>query len=335
MSVQMDHFGLPAGRYDARIEAVDEMVRDADSVLRVRATVLRNGREIASFCQIPGGARRLAARLQVAHYGPTEDFVAAIGRLVGETVTAHVRPGPLGPSVSLYRGEPQDDEDDAQVLAGEVLERLPDSEPQHSDRTVAAQGAHHQLITGLRHANRGLALAAQACWQLRQSDGWVALGYESVSQYLAAPEVAMARSVFYELADIWQEYVERGGQPEERLCQPSKLGVPLRALKAGEVSAREALDDAQSLGLSDLRKKYRGEKDANSGGDETDQVSGRPDFPFACRACGVIIESETDVVADGVVYGGHRWPGGWTSGQVLAAVAAAEREINPGKSEAA
>lgn len=293
----MEAFGLPPGRYDATVERVevDRNGKSGHHFLDIICRVQRNGKRViesrkmgrADAYDLSEGQRKalkaLAKRIGAQDSGPAEEIVASIRERQGSTVSARIRPNPMGGlSVTVFGTQPE-------TVSGEVLDRMPAHEPEYTERTRDAQGAHEQLLTGLHHANRGLALAASACHRLRLDEGWTALGYDSLGQYLASPEIAMSRSQFYALADIWEQYIEQGQVDERRLVAPSKLEVPLAALKAGDITVDEAIEDAETLGLRDLRQKYRGEKEA----------SGRPErppsFPFACTHCGSMLESTDDI----------------------------------------
>lgn len=311
MSGQMESFALPAGRYPGQVKSVEllEPARHYPWRLKIVAVVQRNGREVNVWRELAPaseadpyalsaytrkGLREFAGRLGLQDEGPVEETVAAIRSMVDRTVTVHARSSPVGLAIRLYANGSEPTLDD-KAQAGVVLEATPPVEPEYTERTLDAQGAHEQLLTGLGHAHRGLALAAEACFQLRRDEGWVALGYDSIGLYLASPEVAMSRSQFYSLADIWEYYVQEGGLDERRLCAPSKLEVPLPALKAGEVTAEEAASDAEALGLRDLRVKYRGEKDPT--GEPPADPPAVAEFPFACRACGTVIPDKQGIVA--------------------------------------
>lgn len=347
MNKQLEAFGAPAGRYPAtvlRTELLEPALPNRRRAkpypwrLRLIVKAHQTGTELVvdrdlaadgedAYALTPARRKTLRAfaeRLGLKGTGPAEEIVAALLGLAQHDVTAHVRPGKFALMVTLYRATGASNGALA-AAAGETHERLPDPEAQLRERTAVAQGAHEMLMTGLHHANRGLALVSDACWRLRQGEGWVALGYDTVSGYLASPEVSLSRAQFYAHADIWQVYVVDGGCDERRLCAPSKLEVPLAAIKAGTVTADEAIADCEALGLRDLRAKYRGEDDEPSGGGDDPDPSGRLDFPLACRACGVLIADEDGVVRSaGIVYENFRWPEAWSHDQVLAAVAAAK-----------
>jgi hypothetical protein len=71
--------------------------------------------------------------------------------------------------------------------------------------------------------------------------------------------VELSKSEFERAADIWQTYVLDGGAEPVLLAgaSPSKLEVPLPALKQGVVSAEQAAADAESMTRRDLRDHYR------------------------------------------------------------------------------
>ena len=301
MNVLMDEFGLPAGRYPAKIEGI-ELLEPKRRIrhwrLKITLTVLRNGKQTYVFKKLaardaadpyeltPGRSkslRKLAGQLKLKTDGPVEDVIAAIRTLVNHEVSARVRPSPTGLAVQLFAA---DDGHDQKVLAGEVLDTLP--EVIYTQRTQEAHNAHEQLVTGLRQASHALHLVCQACWQLRQEEGWLALGYDSLREYLASPEISLSRTAFYTNADIWQHYVETGALEPTRLVAPSKLEVPLPALKTGAISAEEAASDAEALGLRDLRRKYRGEP-------EQQERKHKIELPCVCKACGTVIEDEEAV----------------------------------------
>lgn len=297
MSTQMDQLGLPPGRYTATLEQIGITGRGKKQ-LALKGRLERTGAVVVESHTIGEAGdpyalsrgqrkvlRETAERLGVTGTGPAETIIAALKGLKGQQVRAYVRPSPMGVVCSFSRNgdEPQD------AVSGEVLDRLPDNEPEFSERTERAQTAHEQLLTGLRHANAGLALAAQACHSLRLEEGWSALGYDSMSQYLADPEIGMSRTTFYNLADIWEQYVVRGGQDQRLLCSPTKLEIPLPALKAGEVTPEEALTDAQTLGQRDLRIKYRGEHDPTG---EPQPI--KVELPVGCAHCGAELRGDDD-----------------------------------------
>lgn len=106
-------------------------------------------------------------------------------------------------------------------------------------------------------------------WQLAEAlahfddiTGWHALGYESLSHWLADPEISLSRSTYYSLIDCWRTLHQPDsptyGQSELALLDPSKVAITLPAIKSGKRSLGVALEDARSLTAADLRVRYRG-----------------------------------------------------------------------------
>lgn len=156
------------------------------------------------------------------------------------------------------------------VFANDEAALTTDGEVRHSAsppaRKVEAHDAHERLVFGIKASHLALSSVAQACHEIHEQQAWSELGYETLSEYLASPEIGMSRSAFYDLCAIWEKYVLEGGADPQALQAggPSKLVVPIPAIKAGEVTVTEALEDVEALGLRDLREKYQGEKDEKS-----------------------------------------------------------------------
>lgn len=317
---QMEHVGLPAGQYRSQVTGV-ELVGPTGKhgwTLRFTVHVERSNRDVFTFRPLGDvepyelsksgrdGVRKFARRLELDGDGPIEEVVARLQALRGSFVLARMRPSKGGVQVTLFH------DPDAPVV--EVVDPAADYTPQ----TLAAQRAHELLVQGLHAANLGLAAAADACHRLITDEGWVALGYRSMRDYLASPEISISRSTFYGLAAIHNCYVLEGGIEATMLADAgtSKLEVPLPALRAGKVEAMEAFTDAKTLGLRDLREKYRSEPDPEPAPDP-------PVRPSACKHCGGVLEDDDVEDAERIHYQGHYWPVGWSNEMVLAAVAAA------------
>ena len=100
---------------------------------------------------------------------------------------------------------------------------------------------------------------AEMLWRWDEMRGWLRLGYETLGEWLADPEITMKRSAYYGMVGAWQRLVvERGVDPERiRLLAPSKVDVVLPAITAGTTTIDEGLGDAEALGEDGLRQKYR------------------------------------------------------------------------------
>jgi hypothetical protein len=125
--------------------------------------------------------------------------------------------------------------------------------------TNVAQDQYNRLLEGLSATRLALSAVAQACHDISRDKSWTDLGYESLSEFLASPEITLTRSNFFTMAQIWELYVLDGGVDPQQLAvaHPSKLAIPLRAIGANEVTFAEAIADVETLGARDLREKYQ------------------------------------------------------------------------------
>ena len=190
--------------------------------------------------------------------------IAWLGDQVGKPFTAKVHRDPSGAmraTFSAATGVAFGNDEAALTTDGEITHSA--SAPA---RKVDAHDAHTRLVFGIKASHLALSAVAQACHEIHEQQAWSELGYDTLSDYLASPEIGMSRSAFYDLCAIWERYVLEGGADPQALQAggPSKLVVPIPAIKSGEVTVEEALEDVEALGLRDLREKYQGEKDEKS-----------------------------------------------------------------------
>lgn len=296
---------LPKGTFDAQIRDVATVRRKEDRswVLRILVRTTRLERDavvwqgLAADGEDPfalddrqlASLRRFAEKLGIRSAQTAEEIVEDLAEIAssGEVVQCKVSHGPVGQQASIFK---------------ETVVLPAVREPSEED-AEAAQGAHEKFLAGLAEARAGLAYAAEGAYLLKSTEGWKALGYENVSEYLAAPEITMSRSEFYRLAEIWERYVLNGGVPVEGLqgVGPTKLEVPLPALEAGVVSAVQALADATSMPRSDLREHYQGllgndDEDngdgEGAGSDESSPAGGTVDDP--------VLRDVTEAIAEAI-----------------------------------
>lgn len=192
--------------------------------------------------------RKFAESMGIPTPAPAQQIVNALFDMHGATVEATVRHTPAGVQTSLSRPGVAPS---ASLVEGEVLSLQGAADVAHQ--------AHQQVLTGLRRTREGLIQTAAGCHALASQEGWSALGYDSLAEYLAAPEITLSRSEFYRLADIYETYVLKGEVDPAVLtgAGESKLEVPLPAIKQGLVSADVAASDAEALTRKELRDRYR------------------------------------------------------------------------------
>lgn len=229
-----DRLGL-----DGRI--VQPLSGSKDDPLKMTAAQIRSLRAWATAVRIP-------ARV------PVEIIEAALG-LVGEAVVARVSITPVGHKAALSRSK------GAMIVParngnGGVSAALVDA----SGVTLAAHTAHQALADAVSNINTLWMIAAEACYHLREGQGWQHLGYGSLNEYLAQPELGVERSKFLKLARIWDVFAVEGRVPRERLAGLAwtKLLVTQPSVSAGEITAADAIDDVGALARRDLEEKYGG-----------------------------------------------------------------------------
>ena len=262
-------FGVPPGRYAATVTdvAVGRNRKNHAAVLWVAGQLEGTGGTVFAWQALASSGepldltgkqleslREFAARLGVNGRPSAEQIVALIGGMTGDRVTVRVVRTPYGQHATFVRDE------DSGPVTGEVLP------VERSARSDSAHVAYRQLVGALEHVNAGIAGVCEACYQLREAEGWVALGYTSLRELCAQPEVTISAGHFYKLAQVWQAYVVDGGLTGDQVAMADvgKLTRPLAKLNAGEVGAEDALNDAIALADQDLREKYTVSRDATA-----------------------------------------------------------------------
>jgi hypothetical protein len=277
---------IPPGTYEAilREVAIVRRKKDQTHVLRMLVCTKDLGRYAIAWQGLSEnpddpwdltagqlrGLRRVADRLCVPSLCEGREIVErGIVPLLGQPVTARVVRTPVGQTVTLSRkrqepvhgvdpetGQFYDFDPDADVEPGtEIAIETVDALPSEAE---LAHSAHVKLVEGQRGVRLSLALMAEGCHLLHQQEGWKHLGYETLAEYLAAPEIEISRTEFYRGVAIWSAYVLNGGVEPASLqgAGPSKLEVPLPAISAGVVTPEQAVADASSLTRKELQSHY-------------------------------------------------------------------------------
>jgi hypothetical protein len=270
-------WGLPRGTYDAILTGVSTMRRKDSGqwVLRLLARTVDRDRyalawvalssETDPYALTPGQRRGLikAGKALGADSDAPEEIVETIVGLLGKQISAKVVHTPIGPRATFSR-------------SAEVIKL--------HDPAAAAHQSHELLMLGLGRTREGLVITGQACYELAESEGWLALGYEKLTDYLADPNVSLTRTTFYDFAAVHRRFVIEAQIPEQRLAAAdhSKLVLALPAVIAGKVTVEDALADAESLGWRDMRKHYA---ELMAEPSERSDDPG-PDEPAVCSECG-------------------------------------------------
>jgi hypothetical protein len=142
---------------------------------------------------------------------------------------------------------------------------------------------------------------AKAFYEFDEVVGWTVLGYETIGEWLAQPDLGFRKSLYYQYLRVYREIVVTRGL-DLSLVRPAapatqgdspleidKVDIVLRSVTAGKALLEDAMDDVQSLSKSDLIEKY--------------VRAGRvmPDPPAAEPVDGVDENQEEDPVIDAEV----------------------------------
>jgi hypothetical protein len=132
-------------------------------------------------------------------------------------------------------------------------------------------------------------LAAEL-YAFHESGGWALVGYDTLDEFLAQPEIGMSRSQFFQMTKTHRDLVVVKKLPPESLkeLEPSKVREVIPAIMRGDVSAEDALDDAAGLSYSDVKRKYRPEKQGHGQKADDSQRLAAETEPEAikCSTCG-------------------------------------------------
>lgn len=156
----------------------------------------------------------------------------------------------------------------------------PLSDAERAERAEQMYELHAEIVSGLAEGRAAMWRVCKALSEFVREHGWSAdgLNYDSLSGWLADPEVGITRTTCYRMIRAYEETVVVRQIPMATLQEAdyTKVDLVLAKVKAGKVDVEEALADAKELGWRDLREKYRIPPDAvpdprdYSGEDEDD-----------------------------------------------------------------
>jgi hypothetical protein len=138
---------------------------------------------------------------------------------------------------------------------------IPAEELSPEDRQAASEAAfalQERVKEGMAAGRQALWILASALYEFEETAGWLALGYEKKSDWLADPEIQLTRSTYNRLVRAWRSLVvEREIDPGSlKELDASKIEIVLPRVEKGEVTMESALDDVKTLGFRDLREAY-------------------------------------------------------------------------------
>lgn len=109
----------------------------------------------------------------------------------------------------------------------------------------------------------GISLAKNL-FEFNEEQMWRVLGYDSLNQFLAGPDIGLSKGHVMKLTRVYRELVvDRGVEMKELVgVDLEKVQFALPALKAGEVAPLDVISDARALNREDMQVHYQRGRDA-------------------------------------------------------------------------
>jgi hypothetical protein len=153
------------------------------------------------------------------------------------------------------------------VEVGDDVEVLPELTDEEREEKIQELNQLDQAIkAAIGQGRAAMWQLAKSLFEFNEEEGWVFLGYESQGEWLAQPEIGMSKRNYHRMVRLYRETVVMRKLPEATmaLLEPSKVEIVLPAIESNKVKAAVALEDAETLGVRDLREKYIGPQDTPS-----------------------------------------------------------------------
>src|SRR5262245_50164074 len=147
-------------------------------------------------------------------------------------------------------------------MATEVIPRAearPMSKEEYDAWMVQSATIQTKIKGALRKGRAAMWELAEQLYLFEEAQAWRALGYETLGEWLADPDITMRKTTYYDAVSAWEQMHVIRKVPAERLNEldVSKLRVALPVLKRGEASLDDVMADAEVLGIRDMRIKYQ------------------------------------------------------------------------------
>jgi hypothetical protein len=129
---------------------------------------------------------------------------------------------------------------------------------QAQEEAEVAFSIERRIKEAIVQGREALWALAEALYEFDEAHGWLKLGHENLSQWLADADVTISRATYYRYVKTWRKLViEKHVQPERiRQLDQSKVAIVADKVAANTVLVEDALSDVESLGAQDLREKY-------------------------------------------------------------------------------
>jgi hypothetical protein len=137
-------------------------------------------------------------------------------------------------------------------------------------RAEAAYALQKQIIELTIQGREVLWRLSEALYRFEEMRGWLALGFQTRTEWLEDADVTLTRGTYERRVKTWQRLVVERSVKPERLYQldHSKADIVVGSIVEGKVLIEDALADVQVMPARELRAKYLGAT-PNVGHDES------------------------------------------------------------------
>lgn len=158
------------------------------------------------------------------------------------------------------------------VSGAEPREMTPE---EHKAKSEEAFAIETRVKGAMAKGREALWELAEALYDFEEARGWLFLGYDEKSEWLADPEVGMKTSTYNQAVRTWKELVVNRQVDRSTLLEldATKINIVMPAVKQNRVTLDKALGDVKVMGANDLRDSYYRPKPvvadpANAGADD-------------------------------------------------------------------
>jgi hypothetical protein len=100
---------------------------------------------------------------------------------------------------------------------------------------------------------------AEALYKFDEGTHWLSLNYDTLSDWLASPDIVMSRRTYNRCVSAWRRYhvMWKLDRPTLAQLDLTKADIMAPVVEKGLVKLKEAIADIREMGADDLRKEKR------------------------------------------------------------------------------
>lgn len=155
-----------------------------------------------------------------------------------------------------------------------------------ADEAYATEATIKNVVLQMQ---QGWVILARELWHFNEKKMWKSLGYRTLDEWLASPEIDLGRRTVFGLMETWRTMVIEKGVSAQDMegVGISKLRETLPAVRRGLITPQEALADARTLSREDLRVRYENTNERVA--DHALEATTEPQW-MICSLCGTRVQ---------------------------------------------